>query len=441
MAAQLTLQAPTALPPQELAPYLERLWGEDLQHSSGAATFTLVVYEPSWLQQHLIRTGRVKASLTGLLERELIQAAKTAVPELGLPLSTAVMDQRLAWELGQQPGDDPIEDLRGQFVDAAISAHMPRRLITLAPTLDGGRPLESLVAAYCPLPEERGGGPACGDVVVLRGGRGSMKEALPLVLPLVPADLPCWVWWNSSLDEAPDLLEALAPPPRRLVVDSSLGQPRRCIDLLVERIDASQAVNDLNWLRLRTWRESLAMVFDPPARRNALEHVVQLDIDVEGNHPLKGLLLAAWLADRLGWHLVDSYRVDESSDAASGSGGQMGGGIGAEFQRTDGTSVQFRLMPVPVGSPKLHPGALVGLRLICAPDGRPPLCVILCSESGGCMRLEAGGMASMELAEDVVPLPNESEEMEMARLLGGGHDTTNPLLATAAVLAARLLPD
>jgi glucose-6-phosphate dehydrogenase assembly protein OpcA len=434
MAAQLTLQAPTALPPEEVAPYLARLWGEDLQHSDGAATFTLVVYEPSWLQQHLIRTGRVSANLTGLLERDLIQAAKEAVPELGLPLSTAVMDQRLAWTLGQQPGADPIEDQRGQFVDAAISAHMPRRLITLAPTLDGGRPLESLVAAYCPLPEEGGGGPACGDVVVLRGGRGSLEQALPLVQPLVPSDLPCWVWWNSSLDEAPQLLEALAAPPRRLVVDSSLGQPRRCIDLLVERIEAGQAVNDLNWLRLRTWRESLAMVFDPPARRNALEHVVQLDIDVEGDHPLKGLLLAAWIADRLGWHLVDSYRVDESGEAGTDAG------IGAEFQRTDGTSVQFRLMPVPVGSPKMHPGALVGLRLICAPEGRPPLCVILCSESGGCMRLEAGGMASMELAEDVVPLPNESEEMDMARLLSGGHDTTNPLLAAAADLAARLLP-
>ena len=428
MAAQLTLQAPTALPPEEVAPYLERLWGEDLQHSCGAATFTLVVYEPSWLQQHLIRTGRVSANLTGLLDRELIQAAQALVPQLGLPLSTAVMDQRLAWELGQQPGSAPIEDQRGQFVEAAISAHMPRRLITLAPTLDGGRALETLVAAYCPLPEERGGGPACGDVVVLRGGRGSLHQGLPLVQPLIPTDLPCWVWWNSSLDEAPELLEALAPPPRRLVVDSSLGQPRRCIDLLVQRIEAGQAVNDLNWLRLRTWRESLAMVFDPPSRRNALEHVVQLDIDVEGDHPLKGLLLAAWIADRLGWHLVDAYRVEN------------GEGIGAEFQRTDGTPVQFRLMPVPVGSPKLHPGALVGLRLICAPVSRPPLCVILCSESGGCMRLEAGGMASMELAEDVVPLPNESEEMELSRLLGGGHDTTNPLMASAARLAARLLP-
>jgi glucose-6-phosphate dehydrogenase assembly protein OpcA len=49
------------------------------------------------------------------------------------------------------------------------------------------------------------------------------------------------------------------------MVDSYLGTPRRCLDLLVERIGAGQAVNDLNWLRLRGWRESLAMVFDPAA--------------------------------------------------------------------------------------------------------------------------------------------------------------------------------
>jgi glucose-6-phosphate dehydrogenase assembly protein OpcA len=431
MSAQLTLQAPTALPPREVSSYLERLWGEDLQHSNGAATFTLVVYEASWLQQQLIRTGRVEGPLTGLLEPALIEVAKLTVPALGMPLSTAVMDQRLAWELGQLPGSGTAEDQRGQFVDSAISAHMPRRLITLAPTLDHTQPLQTLVAAYCPLPEERGGGPACGDVVVLRGGRDALQANLEMVQPLIPTDLPCWVWWNSSLDEAPELLEALAPAPRRLVVDTSLGQPRRCIDLLVDRIASGQAVNDLNWLRLRTWRESLAMVFDPPARRNALEHVVQLDIDVEGDHPLKGLLLAAWIADRLGWQPQESYPVEADG---------IGPGIGASFLRPDGTAVQFRLMPVPVGSPKIHPGALVGLRLICAPEGRPPLCVILCSESGGCMRLEAGGMAAMELAEDVVPLPNESEEKELARLLSGGHDTTNPLMASAARLAAQLLP-
>ena len=433
MAAQLTLQAPLALPPSDVTPYLERLWQGALESSVGAATFTLLVLEPSWLEQQMVRTGLVEGPIRGLDRLDVLDAARQVVGDCGLPFSTAPTDPRLAWALGQRPGNRGSADLRGQFVEGAISAHMPRRLITLAPTLDAGMPLETMVAAYCPLPEEGGAGSACGDAVVLRGGVGAIQQNLHLIQPLVGHDLPCWVWWNSSLDEAPEMLTALAPPPRRLVIESSLGQPRRCLDVLVHRIQAGQAVNDLNWLRLRSWRDSLAMVFDPPARRDALAHVVQLDIDVEGDHPVKGLLLAAWIADRLGWHLVASRALPPEP------GGGFGG-IAAEFERGDGATVRFRLMTVPVGVPKEHPGAIVGLRLICEPESRPQLCVILCSESGGCMRLESGGMASMQLAEEVVPLPEENEEMEMARLLSGGHDSTNPLLAAAAPLAAQLLP-
>ena len=436
MSAQLTLQAPLDVPPAEVTPYLDRLWKGMVEGSSGAATFTLLVWEPSWLEQQLVRVGLIDGPIRGFDRSDLMTAARQAVSDCGLPLSTAPMDPRLAWALGQKPGQQSSADLRGQVVESAISAHMPRRLITLAPTLDAGRPLETMVAAYCPLPEEGGTGAACGDAVVLRGGMGAIQQNLHLIQPLVGDDLPCWVWWNSSLDEPLDMLEALAPLPRRLVIDTSLGSPRRCLDVLVARIEAGQAVNDLNWLRLRSWRESLAMVFDPPSRRDALAHVVQLDIDVEGDHPVKGLLLAAWIADRLGWHLIASRPIPADSGSSSESGG-----IAAEFERTDGVSVRFRLMPVPMGMPKAHPGAIVGLRLICEPTGRPQLCVILCSESGGCMRLESGGMAALELAEELVPLPEEHEEMEMARLLSGGHDSTNPLLASAAPLAARILPD
>ena len=431
MSTQLTLQAPLVLPPAEVPGYLEHLWSDELGSSHGAATFTLVVWEGSWLEQQLVRCGRLDGPITGLLNETVLEAARAAALSCGLPLSTAPMDPQLAWAIGNLGGDHHAADLRGQFVEGAISVHMPRRLITLAPTLDGAKPLETLVAAYCPLPEEGAGGDACGDVVVLRGGTGALRENLDLVQPLISPELPCWVWWNSSLDEAPEVMAALASGNRRLVVDSSLGDPRRCLDLLVARVGAGQPINDLNWMRLRSWRESLAMVFDPPSRRDALNHVVQLDLDVEGDNPVKGLLLAAWLADRLGWHLTATYAVD---------GDGSGQGIGAEFERTDGQTVRFRQMPVPVGVPKTHPGAMVGLRLICQSSQGSPLCVILCSESGGCMRLESGGMASMELAEEVVPLPNESEEMEMARLLSGGHDSTNPLLAVAAPIAARLLP-
>jgi glucose-6-phosphate dehydrogenase assembly protein OpcA len=431
MAAQLTLQAPLEIPPTELPPYLEQLWQEDLETSTGAATFTLLVWEPSWLEQQLVRIGRLDGPIRGLDRDDVVEAARELTASCGLPPSLAPMDPRLLEKLGALPGSHQAKDQRGQFVESAISAYMPRRLITLAPTLAGDLPLETMVAAYCPLPEEGGAGAACGDAIVLRGGVGALRQADGLVHGLVREDLPCWVWWNSSLDEPAEILEAIAPPPRRLVVDSSLGQPARCLDVLVERIGTGQAVNDLNWLRLRSWRESLAMVFDPPNRRDALQNVVQLDVDVEGDHPVKGLLLAAWIADRLGWHLL-------SSDWTEADG--PGQGIAAEFQRTDGVAVRFRLMPVPIGAPKAHPGAIVGLRLICRQENRPPLCVILCSESGGCMRLESGGMAAMELLEEVVPLPEEREEQELARLLGGGHDSTNPLLEAAAPLAAELLP-
>ena len=428
MSAQLTLAAPLDVPPAEVPPYLERLWNQELEGSSGAATFTLIVWEPSWLEQQLVRLGRVDGPIRGLDRDDVLEAARQAISECGLPFSTAPMDPRLAWKLGGLTGDHIVQDQRGEFIDGAISAHMPRRLITLAPTLQAGLPLETRVAAFCPLSEERlGTTGACGDVIVLRGGLGAIQQQLPLIQTLAGDDLPCWVWWNSSLDEPHDMLSSLALPSRRLVVDTSLGKPRRCLTVLVDRIQTGQAVNDLNWLRLRSWRESLAMVFDPPSRREALAHVAQLDIDVEGDNPVKGLLLAAWLADRLGWHLVASRDQEE-------------GGIAAEFQRNDGGTVPFRLVQVPMGHPKAHPGAIVGLRLICQPPQEAALCVILCSESGGCMRLESGGMAAMQLIEEVVPLPEESEEMELARLLGGGHDTTNPLLAAAAPLALELLP-
>jgi glucose-6-phosphate dehydrogenase assembly protein OpcA len=431
MAAQLTLQAPLEIPPTELPPYLEQLWQEDLETSTGAATFTLLVWEPSWLEQQLVRIGRLDGPIRGLDRDDVLDAARELTVACDLPPSLAPLDPRLLEKLGALPGNHQAADQRGQFVESAISDYMPRRLITLAPTLAGDQPLETTVAAYCPLPEEGGAGAACGDAIVLRGGLGALRQADALVRELVRDDLPCWVWWNSSLDEPEEILEAIAPPPRRLVVDSSLGNPARCLDVLVARIGTGQAVNDLNWLRLRSWRESLAMVFDPPNRRDALQNVVQLDVDVEGDHPVKGLLLTAWIADRLGWHLI-------SSDWTEADG--PGQGIAAEFQRTDGVAVRFRLMPVPIGAPKAHPGAIVGLRLICHEENRPPLCVILCSESGGCMRLESGGMAAMELLEEVVPLPEEREEQEMARLLSGGHDSTNPLLESAAPLAAALLP-
>ena len=427
MSPQLTLQTPLELAPSEVPTYLEQLWSPEQQGSTGtgANTFCLLIWQPAWAEQQLVRSGRLNGPITGQQSEELVAAGRKVVVDADLPLSTPPLDSEVITAASKLDGSSSTEDLRGQYIDPALSALQPRRLITLAPTIDDTRGLETMVAAYCPLPEEGGGTAACGDVVVLRGGHDALHEGMNILQPLLPASMPSWVWWNGSLDEAPELMQQLASSPRRLILDSAIGNPRHCLDLLRQRVESGQAINDLNWLRLRSWHETLAMVFDPPHRRDALSHIVQLDIDVEGHHPAQGLLLAAWIADRLGWELEHTETTED--------------GIASRFRRNDGQEVTFQLMSVPMGQPSVHAGQLVGLRVVSQPDDGKGVCVILCAESGGCMRLEGGGMASMELLEEVVPLQHSTPEMDVARLLSGGHDTTNPLLAASAPLAARLL--
>ena len=288
--------------------------------------------------------------------------------------------------------------------------------------------METLVAAYCPLPEEGGGNSACGDVIVLKGDTNSLKEGLCIVEELIPEDLPSWLWWNGSLDEDPEILSQLALPARRIILDSALGEPSHCLNVLQERIKSGQAVNDLNWLRLRTWRETLAMVFDPPNRRDSLSNIINLDIDIQGDHLVQGLLLASWIADKLGWE--STLEVEKEGQSYR-----------TRFKRPDNLMVNFRLMPLPLGNPSINPGQIIGLRLICqsTTNENADLCVILASESGECMRLEAGGVASMELLEEVVPLQNSPVERDVALLLESSRGSTSPLLSNATPMARKLL--
>ena len=422
MSPQLTLQTPLELAPSEVPTYLEQLWAPEQQGSTGtgANTFCLLIWQPAWAEQQLVRAGMLTGPITGQQSFELVAAGRQAVINTGLPPSTPPLAGEVITAVAQLNGSVETDDLRGQYIDPALSTLQPRRLITLAPTIDPAHELETLVAAYCPLPEEGGGTTACGDVVVLRGGHDALRNGMSILQPLLPASMPSWVWWNGFLDEAPELMEQLASAPRRLIIDTAVGNPSQCLDLLRSRVESGQAVNDLNWLRLRSWRETLAMVFDPPHRRDALSHVIQLDIDVEGHHQAQGLLLAGWIADRLGWELEQSDTTEE--------------GTLSRFRRSDGTAVAFHLMSVPVGQPSVHAGQIVGLRMVCKPENDKGVCVILCAESGGCIRLEGGGMASMELLEEVVP---NQLHPGVARLLGGGHDSTIPCLLLQP--SARLL--
>jgi len=428
MSPQLTLQTPLQLPPSEIPTYLDQLWSHDGRGDKGANTFCLIIWQPAWIEQKLVKSGKLSGPIVGNHRIELIEAARQIILEGDLPNSTSPLDFRVQSSIHNEESIRDVEDLRGQHIDTSISNLQPRRLITIAPTIDKENKLETLVAAYCPLPEEGGGKSACGDVIVLRGNKDAINDGLGIVETLVPDELPSWLWWNGRIDEAPEFLNALALPNRRLIIDTALGEPKDCLNLLLQRIKSGQAVNDLNWLRLRGWRETLAMVFDPLQRRNSLDNLEKIDIDIEGSQSVQGLLLAAWIADRLDWELKDC--VSSTKDL-----------IKVNFIRPDKTLVSVSLTFLPIGKPSINPGQIVGLRLIAKAKNKQKndICVILASESGECMRLEAGGMARMELIEQVVPIQKSSLENDVARLLSSSRGNTSPLLASATPIAIEML--
>ena len=428
MSPQLTLQTPLQLPPAEIPTYLDQLWSNDDRGDKGANTFCLIVWQPAWIEQKLVKTGKIAGPVVGSQRNDLIEAAREIILKGDLPNSTSPLDFRVQSSIQSEKLLKNIEDLRGQHIDTSISNLQPRRLITIAPTIEKENNLETLVAAYCPLPEEGGGKTACGDVIVLRGNKTAINDGLEIVETLVPDELPSWLWWNGRIDEAPEFLEALALPNRRLIIDTALGEPKVCLDLLFQRIQSGQAVNDLNWLRLRGWRETLAMVFDPLQRRKALDNIEKVDIDIEGSQSVQGLLLAAWIADRLNWKLKNC--ITSKKDL-----------IKVSFIRPDNQMVSVSLTSLPIGKPSINPGQLVGLRLIARSDNKQKndTCIILASESGECMRLEAGGMARMELIEQVVPIQKSSLESDVARLLSSSRGNTSPLLASATPIAKKIL--
>ena len=56
MKTQLTLQTPLELPAHEIHNYLKKLWSSKNELDSGANTFSLIVWQPSWLEQCLVRS-------------------------------------------------------------------------------------------------------------------------------------------------------------------------------------------------------------------------------------------------------------------------------------------------------------------------------------------------------------------------------------------------
>jgi len=416
MKPQLTLQTPLELPPQEISNYLKKLWISEEDLNAGANTFSMIVWQPSWLEQGLVQSKLINGPITGYLNEEAITTAKKLILENNLPLSTPLLSKELINLLEVYKYENSIEDLRGQFFESSISTLNPRRIITLAPTFKENNAIKTFVSAYCPLSDDNKDQTICGDLVVVRGGANKiLSEGLQILEDLSLKELPSWLWWNGSLDDSPEIFDHFAKSDKRLIIDTANGSSKRCVEILSKAISSNKAINDLNWVRLKSWRESLAMIFDPPSRREILEHITQIDVDIEGEHIIQALFLISWLSDKLEWEFIETFKKADS--------------LFIKFSRNNGEIILTSINPLTVGNPSIHPGQVIGLRLISkiSKDPKKNTCIILGSESAECIRLEAGGMADMHLIEEVVPNSFASSESDVSQLLASSRGNTSPL--------------
>lgn len=129
------------------------------------------------------------------------------------------------------------------------------------------------------------------------------RELRSIVLPLLVHDLPVYLWWRGRAGFGLDLFEDLVGAADRIIIDSDevddavAELPR--VARAVPGIEG--AVSDLAWARLTPWRQLAAQFFTAPPATSYLRRLSNVVLEYGGALPSRAVLLAAWLANRLGW--------------------------------------------------------------------------------------------------------------------------------------------
>jgi glucose-6-phosphate dehydrogenase assembly protein OpcA len=143
------------------------------------------------------------------------------------------------------------------------------------------------------------------ETVILAVGERHLPMLNQIVDPLVVTDLATVVWSPHGHPEAVDALTIAPPggaPIAQVVLLDSVDEPDP-VDAL-HRVFALQqrtAIVDLAWLRSTPWRERVAAVFDPPARRREMRLLREVEVCARPGSETAALLLLGWLCAQLSW--------------------------------------------------------------------------------------------------------------------------------------------
>ena len=426
----ISLQAPKDVSLPQIQAELNAIWtlyekpsadGRSLG-ATKATTFTLLVYEPEETQQLLAELGYYTGPVDGISGPRMYAAIVAAQNAFDFAVTGRVspeLIERLRKEVFICRGVDVREgdvcsispygrDIDGAGLADAIAVQNPCRIISLFPGSDIDENVTAQVSAYCPIQKRAAVAMVCCEYVMLRGSEPALSRSTGLVRSLIQTDLPSFLWWKGTPNLDQDLFQQLAKSCTVLIVDSSRFNTDGAGDLvrLQELQDEGVQIADLNWRRLAPWQELAAEAFDAPERWQLLGEVDRVTIDYEKGNPTQALLFLGWLASRLKWQPTIQMKEGGEFDIQR-----------IHFIGANGKAVEVELAAIHTASIGTVVGDLLDLRL----DSSNPnvnCCTILCSETKGCMRLEAKGAAQSCTVNQVTPLRDEKAETLLSQQLG-----------------------
>jgi glucose-6-phosphate dehydrogenase assembly protein OpcA len=442
-----SLQAPKDISVGEIEAELNQIWqsygvageGGELPAATRAKTFTLLVYEPEETQQLLAALGYYSGPIDGIpgprTAVAIREAQKTfglertgkSSPELLTRLREEQNKRRSVAESGNgTPGAAYAMDTRSPAVADAIASRNPCRIIALCPVTGEDQGVKAQVSAYCPIQKQSSTTLICCEYITLTGTVEALERVAGMVPELLIGGLPKFLWWKATPEPDNPIFKRLAASCNSVIFDSSnFTEVERNLLRLQELIEANMAIFDLNWSRLAAWQELTAEAFDPPQRRAALGEVDRVTIDYEKGNAAQALMFLGWLASRLKWrpHKLTTETGDYDIKRFY-------------FTAEDEREIEAEIAGVPTANTGEVAGDLIALRLT-STNPSANCSTVLCSETSGCMRMEAHGGAQAGIINQVTSLADQSaEDLLSQQLQRWGQDVLfeESLAVTAQML-------
>ncbi len=133
-----------------------------------------------------------------------------------------------------------------------------------------------------------------------------------LILPYLLPDLPVVLLWGQDPSTELEILPQLLKHSTRLIFDSETADNLQRFSARILAQAEASLVNlvDLNWARMKGWRDAFDEVFDTHGRLKQLRIAKKISITFNSREDdffhkgaIQALYLQAWLASRLGWKL------------------------------------------------------------------------------------------------------------------------------------------